>query len=60
MIEKMGRFNGATFLIEIKNNENQSWQGKLTWVEEKKECCFRSALELIKIMDSAVCDHEEN
>lgn len=52
--------NTPTFLVEIKSCKNQSWQGRLTWIEENKTSNFRSALELMKIMDSAVNDHEED
>ena len=44
----------ATFIVDIKNRENHSWQGTLTWVDTNKEICFRSALELIKIIDSTM------
>lgn len=43
-----------SFIVEIKDTQNQSWQGNLTWVEEKKKISFRSTLELIKLIDSAV------
>lgn len=43
-----------SFIVEIKDTQNQSWQGNLTWVEEKKKVSFRSTLELIKLIDSAV------
>ena len=36
------------------NQQNSTWQGSLTWVEEQKTEYFRSALELIKMMDEAV------
>lgn len=43
----------ATFIVEIKYRENATWQGTVKWVEENKEHNFRSALELIKLIDSA-------
>lgn len=43
----------ATFIVEIKYRENATWQGTVKWVEENKEQNFRSALELIKLIDSA-------
>lgn len=52
-------FNGATFIVEIKSKENHSWQGKLTWVDQKESKNFRSALELIKIIDSAIPNNDE-
>lgn len=49
-----------TFLVEIKSCKNQSWQGRLTWIEKNQSANFRSALELMKIMDSAVSNDEED
>lgn len=43
-----------TFIIKILNQSNSTWQGTVTWVEEAKTQNFRSALELIKIIDGAV------
>ncbi len=40
-----------TFVIKIYGHKNQTWQGKIVWVEEKKEVRFRSALELIRLID---------
>ena len=33
--------------------QNASWQGNVTWVEKGIEESFRSALELIMLMDSS-------
>ena len=50
----------ATFIVDIKNRENHSWQGTSTWVDTNKEICFRSALELIKIIDSTMPGDEND
>ena len=36
-IEKENLTNTPTFLVEIKSCKNQSWQGRLTWVEKKSD-----------------------
>lgn len=41
----------ATFVIEIKYRENSTWQGTVNWVEGNQTQNFRSALELIRLMD---------
>lgn len=46
--------NKPTFLIKIKYRQNASWQGSIKWLETDTEKNFRSALELIKLMDDAV------
>lgn len=39
------------FIIDVKYMEHSTWQGEVIWVDKGKKCCFRSALELIKIID---------
>lgn len=58
--EKEKMESTPTFLVEIKSCKNQSWQGRLTWIEKNQSTNFRSALELMKIMDSAVSNDEED
>lgn len=43
-----------SFVIEVKSQENHSWQGTITWVEGKRKEYFRSALEMIRLMDSTL------
>ena len=43
-----------TFIIKIMNQQNSTWQGSVTWVEEQREQYFRSALELLKLIDGAL------
>lgn len=42
------------FVVSVKSQENHTWQGTVSWVEGKKQVNFRSALELLKLMDSAL------
>lgn len=44
----------ATFIIKVQFRQNASWQGTITWAEKNKVQNFRSALEMIKLMDDAV------
>ncbi len=44
----------ATFKVRVLFRQGASWQGKLSWAEGKQELAFRSALELVKLMDSAL------
>jgi hypothetical protein len=46
----------ATFALRILFRQNASWQGSVTWLEGKKEQSFRSVLELILLMDSAIAN----
>ncbi|MEG1585172.1 MAG: hypothetical protein RR361_08985 [Anaerovorax sp.] len=42
----------ATFILEVQFRQNASWQGNIRWVEKQETMHFRSALEMIKLMDS--------
>ena len=44
----------GTFIVKILNEQNSTWQGSVTWVEEQRTQNFRSALELIKLIDGAI------
>lgn len=47
------RGKAATFRVKVMFRQNASWQGNVTWVEKGKEESFRSALELIMLIDSS-------
>lgn len=49
----------ATFIIRVKYRQNASWQGEVTWVDQQKKERFRSALELVKLLDSAMGGEEK-
>ena len=44
----------ATFAVNILFRQNASWQGLVTWSEGHREKSFRSVLELLLMMDSAL------
>jgi len=46
----------ATFSIRILFRQNASWQGSVRWLETAREQSFRSALELIFLLDSVLSD----
>lgn len=46
------------FVIQILDTQNATWQGTVTWMEEDRQESFRSALELIKLLDSALEENE--
>ncbi len=51
--------NTGTFVVKILDRQNATWQGTVTWVEEQKVQHFRSALELLKMIDVALDDELE-
>ena len=44
----------ATFSLTIRFRRNNSWPGTVNWFESKNKQNFRSVLELITLMDSAL------
>ena len=44
----------CSFVVQIMDMQNETWQGTVTWLNGKHTESFRSLLELIKLMDSAV------
>lgn len=50
--------NKGTFLISIEDRQNATWQGSVTWVDQKKRQYFRSALEMLKLIESALEEQE--
>ena len=44
----------ATFSVRIIFRQNASWQGSVLWLEGQREQSFRSALELIFLLDNAL------
>ncbi|MCB6611408.1 hypothetical protein V3C10_18120 [[Clostridium] symbiosum] len=49
----------ATFIVHVKYRQNATWQGEVIWADKKEKKFFRSALELLKLMDSAMEESEE-
>ncbi len=44
----------ATFTVRVMFRQNASWQGSILWQEGKQEESFRSVLEMIFLLDSAL------
>jgi len=52
-------FRKSSFVVQILDAQNQTWQGTVTWLNGKHTQPFRSLLELIKLMDSAISSPQE-
>lgn len=48
----------ATFLVKVIFRQNASWQGSVIWKEQRREESFRSVLELLLLMHSALMADE--
>lgn len=46
--------NIGTFIVRVKFRQNATWQGEVVWAEKQERKYFRSALELLKLIDGAL------
>ena len=44
----------GTFVVHVQHYENATWQGEVVWANQNRVQKFRSTLELLKLMDSAL------
>lgn len=44
----------GTFWVKVLFRQHASWQGTILWADKNKKQYFRSALEMIKLMDEAL------
>ncbi len=56
--EELRQGKVATFSLRILFRQNASWQGSVYWHEGRQEERFRSVLELLLLMDSALSSKE--
>ncbi len=47
-----------TFIVEINDTQSHSWQGNIEWVQEGRKQSFRSVMEMLRLMDSAIGEQE--
>ena len=59
-IQPGGGSTMGTFEISVKFMQNATWQGQIHWVEKNQKQNFRSALEMLKLMDEALADSSDN
>ena len=48
-----------TFILKILDRQNSTWQGSILWGEKQNEQYFRSALEMLKLIDEALVQNDE-
>ena len=46
--------NNGTFIVQVSATDHDDWQGQITWADKKMVQNFRSTLELLKLMESAL------
>ena len=48
-----------TFVVQILDTQNLTWQGTVTWLDSKNKESFRSLLELVRLIDSAISPEQQ-
>lgn len=49
-----------TFIVEVVDHQKCTWQGQIFWVQGGKKISFRSVMEMLHLMDSAIIDEEDD
>ena len=49
--------NKGTFIVRVDGCEHGTWHGRVVWADENRTEHFRSALELMKMMDRALAQN---
>lgn len=50
---------GELFLLHIRYRQNATWQGDIRWLNTKKTFSFRSALELLMVLETFYMKHQK-
>lgn len=58
LLEKRGEC--LTFLVSVRYRQNATWQGNLLWIEGNQAMEFKSALELMMMINKAIRAHNSN
>ena len=48
-----------TFYIHVRFRQHSSWQGEITWKQGNRKIPFRSVLELLHLLDSALAGQRQ-
>ena len=46
------------FILEINDTQDHSWQGQLKWIQGDNKQSFRSVVELLRLIDSAINEED--
>lgn len=52
--EKRTENGKGTFLVKVSSSESGTWQGNVLWADENRSEHFRSALELLNLIEKAI------
>lgn len=46
------------FILEVNDTQDHGWQGQLEWIQGNSRQSFRSLIEMLRLIDSAVGEEE--
>ena len=52
LLKKHGEL--GSFVVRVQHKQNNSWQGRITWMDQNKTVYFRSIWEMIKLVEEAL------
>lgn len=52
--ENTGNGERQTFVVDVVACQKCTWQGQIHWIQEDKKVLFRSVMEMLHLMDSAL------
>ena len=50
----MEKSERQTFIVEVIARQKYTWQGQIHWIQGDKKVSFRSVMEMLRLMDSAI------
>lgn len=50
----MERGERQTFVVDVIAHQKCTWQGQIHWLQGDKKIAFRSVMEMLHLMDSAI------
>ena len=54
-----GKKKRQTFIVEIIDHQKYTWQGQIHWIQGDKKVAFRSVMEMLHLMDSALIEEND-
>ena len=55
-----GKKKKQTFIVEIIDHQRSTWQGQIHWIQGNEKISFRSVMEMLHLMDSAINDENDS
>ena len=57
--KSMEKRERQTFVVDVIAHQKCTWQGQIHWIQGDKKISFRSVMEMLHLMDSAITAGDE-